>query len=146
MDCWPFVKHTWFNRMFTCVFCIRQLDSVIATHFQFQTAVFSPCPQWQMERVTVVGIVGSIEGVFDFLFDSITSLSLNGVNVNICVVQHTSTPISSLFPFLIGIMHRGRGGSVHTLFFPQFWHLSKKAREGNKEGREYAHSFEAYLY
>lgn len=31
----------------------------------------------------------SVEGVFDFLFDSITSLSLNGVSVNICMSYNT---------------------------------------------------------
>lgn len=33
----------------------------------------------------MVGVAGNVEGVFDFVFDSITSLSLNGVSVNICV-------------------------------------------------------------
>lgn len=42
-----------------------------------------------MERVTVVGVAGNVEGVFYFLFDSITSLSLNGVNVNICMSYNT---------------------------------------------------------
>lgn len=52
-----------------------------------------------MERMEVVGVVGNIEGVFDFLFYSITSLSLNGVSVNI-FVQHTSTQTSFLFHYL----------------------------------------------
>lgn len=42
-----------------------------------------------MERMTVVGVVGNIEGVFDFLFYSITSLSLNWVSVNICMLYNT---------------------------------------------------------
>ncbi len=66
----------------------------------------------------------------------------------LCRTTHKHTNKLSLsltrFPFLIGIKHRGRGGSVQS-FFPQFWHLSKKGGEGNKEGRECAHSFEAYI-
>lgn len=128
------------------MFYITQLGSVIMDLFVQKIFSFIFFLQRQMERVTVVGVTGNVEGVFDFLFDSITRLSLNEVNVNICVScdtparRQTLSFTTSLSFSNWNYMHRKKTVSCF------FSHSIERWSQKIKRAKTCTRSFEAHLY